>query len=131
MSQLLLAYKYIYIPPLPTFLRSLPLQATRQYRFIPFKGLTTVLLIASGIAALVYLSALYVSFATGISLQQYEAERRDLVQKVLRLELSVSQAELNLAHARGDILQSMERVSALSYIPSDESVAISVPLRAQ
>ena len=130
MSQLILAYKRI--PLLSVSLVDRLSEIVRNYNFAGRRRFITTFLIAGiGVSLVAYLTALYISFDIGLSLHHKKPIIEDLTEEVLNLEFSMRQNELNLANTNGNILQSMERVSAIKYIPSDESVAVSASLRAQ
>lgn len=90
--------------------------------------ITRSLIVGIGISAAAYFAALYISFDAGFSIRESGNTLGDLKEEVSGLELSVRQEESGLAQTKEDILQSMERVSAIRYIPTDGSVAVSASL---
>lgn len=93
--------------------------------------ITRSLIVGIGISAAAYFAALYISFDAGFSIRESGNTLGDLKEEVSGLELSVRQEESGLAQTKEDILRSMERVSAIKYIPADASVAVSASLLTQ
>jgi hypothetical protein len=71
-----------------------------------------------------YLAALYFSFSLGFQIQERNTFVADLSRDLLDANLTLQQKEVQLAGEHDSILQSMEKVSVITYITPHESVAI-------
>jgi len=108
---------------------SLPFARIKE-QFFAFnqKGIITILgIIVILVSVIVYLAALYVTFQTGFSIQESSEQLIRLKDGTVKLEFSLRRKEAGLAEANKELLESMEKISAVKYLTTDHVISLITP----
>lgn len=89
--------------------------------------LTASALIFIAVAVLGYLVSAYVVFEIGFKIQGQESAISQLESSVASKEINLHELRTGLANDGGELLNSMEKVSALRYIGEEGKVTASLP----
>lgn len=119
MTTLLLAHQRLrtHYPSMP-FLR-----ARARFAELNQSGIISIAFIASaGLLIAIYLVALYWTFGIGFSMQGDAKTLAQIAKENVALELKVQQKESKLTEEHADILDAMERISAIHYLTPENMV---------
>lgn len=89
--------------------------------------LTIAALIFIAVAAFSYLVSAYAIFEIGFKMQAQESVISRLESSVASKEINLHELRIGLANDGGELLNSMEKVSALRYIGEEGKVTASLP----
>lgn len=76
------------------------------------------------ILTVTYLGSLYITFKLGFDAQAYQESITEKSAELLKLDLEVQETKKALADNHKEVLESMERISAIKYL-TPEAVAVS------
>lgn len=123
MTTLILAQKRILSLQLPF----LQWDVAEHFSFLNKRGIFTLsIFVLAGILVGIYLVSLYLSFFYGFEIQTGNTAVRSLEKAVLERELILQERIKALAGENYPVLKSMEKVSTIRYLTS-ENVAVSKP----
>lgn len=78
-------------------------------------------------SAVAYLCALAVLFHMGLQMQTASGEILRLQEDILKSEIALQESEAGFAVAHKSILDGMEKISSMSYIPREHTAALAHP----
>jgi len=110
---------------IPVRVHNFSVRTREIFLYVNRHGLLSVglsLAIAAGAAA--YLVALMTIFHLGLQMQQTSGEMSRLEQDILKSEIALQQDDANFVSAHKDILDGMEKISSITYVPRERAAAM-------
>lgn len=103
-------------------------QARELFFVFNEKGIVTIAALFIVVISLIgYLAALYFTFQLGFMIQGASLRLSKLTDETTRIEFSLRQKEVSFAEENKNLLESMEKITAVKYLNTDSTISFYTP----